>query len=112
MTILKPSNAKPFDWKLKEFEIIRQKVKFKRDHGYKQQKRLKYKRAINKYTGKLKETKTTTNFITKIIYYSTKTLQINLILKVSSPQRESDMLKSSQSWMCPWSQFLVFQFVP
>jgi len=39
-------------------------VKFKRDHGYKQQKRFKYERAINKYTGKLKERKTTTDFIT------------------------------------------------
>ena len=50
-------------------ESSNKKVKFKRDHGYKQQKRLKYERAINKYTGKLKETKTTTNFITKVIYY-------------------------------------------
>ena len=71
-------------------------MKFKRDHGYKQQKRLKYERAINKYTGKLKETKTTTNFITKIIYYSTKKLQINLTLKVSSPQRESYFEKFSK----------------
>ena len=29
------------------------------------------------------------NFITIVIYYITKYLQINLILKVSSPQRES-----------------------
>ena len=32
---------------------------------------------------------TTTNFITIVIYYITKNLQINLILKVSSPHRES-----------------------
>ena len=30
-------------------------MKFKMDYRYKQQKRLKYERAINKYTGKLKE---------------------------------------------------------
>jgi len=58
-------------------------VKFRRDNGYKQQKRLKHERAINKYTGKLKEKKTT-----KVIYYLTKKLEINLILKVSSPQRD------------------------
>ena len=51
--------------------------------------RLKHERAINKYTSNLPEKNTTTNFITIIIYYITKNLQINLILKVSSPQRDS-----------------------
>ena len=60
-----------------------------RDNGYKQQNRLKHERAINKYPGKLKEKHTTTNFITKVIYYISKKFQINLILKVSSPQRDS-----------------------
>ena len=74
---------------MKRLKPIRQKVKLKRDHGYTQQKRLKHERAMNKYTGNLKENNTTTKFITNIIYYITKKLQINLILKVSSPQRES-----------------------
>ena len=64
-------------------------MKLKRDHGYTQQKGLKHERAINKYIWNLKEKNTTTNFITTVIYYITKNLQINLILKVSSPQRES-----------------------
>ena len=63
-------------------------MKLKRDHGYKQQKRLKHERAINKYTSNLQEKNTTTNFII-VIYYITKNLQINLILQASSPQRES-----------------------
>ena len=81
--------AKPFHRKLKYFEIIRQKVKFKSDNGYIQQKRIKNERAINKYTnsGKLKEKKLQENFIAKVIYYITKKLQINFILKVSSPER-------------------------
>ena len=53
------------------------------------EKRLKHEGAKNKYTGNLQENNTTTKFITNIIYYITKKLQINLILKVSSPQRES-----------------------
>ena len=57
-----------------------------RDHRYTQQKRLGHERAINKYTSKLQEKDTTTNFITNVIYYNTKKLQINLILKVSSPE--------------------------
>ena len=32
-------------------------MKLKRDHGYAQQKRLKYERAINKYTGNLQKRK-------------------------------------------------------
>ena len=64
-------------------------MKLKRDHGYTQHKRLKHERAINKYTSNLQEKNTTTNFITIVIYYIIKNLQINLILKVSSPQRES-----------------------
>ena len=58
-------------------------VKLKRDHGYSHQLRVKHERAMNKY-GK----STGTRFITKGIYYITKKLQINLILNVSSPQRE------------------------
>ena len=50
-------------------------------------KRLKHERAMN--TGNLQENSNTTKFIRNIIYYITKKLQINLILKVSSPQRES-----------------------
>ena len=65
-------------------------VKLKRDHGKTQQKKLKHERAMNKYTRNLEENKTTTKFITNIIYYiTTKKLQLNLILKVISPQRES-----------------------
>ena len=64
-------------------------MKLKRDHGYTQQKRLKHERAINKYKRNLREKNTITNFITIVIYYITKNLLINLILKVSSPQRES-----------------------
>ena len=41
-------------------------MKFKRDNGYKQQKRLKHETAINKYTGKFKEKKLRQNFITKL----------------------------------------------
>ena len=85
-----------------------------RDHRYIQQKRLDPERAINKYTGKLHERNTKTNFITNVIYYNTK----KLILKVSSPEIESlrednqMILKSSQSWMCPWSLLGCFHFVP
>ena len=64
-------------------------MKLKWDHGYTQHQRLKHERAINKFKGNLEEKNTRTNFITIVIYYSTKNLQINLILKVSSPQRES-----------------------
>ena len=64
-------------------------MKLKRDHGYTQQKKLKHKRAMNKYTGNLQEKNTLTNFITNVIYYTANKLQINLILNVSSPQRES-----------------------
>ena len=65
-------------------------MKLKRDHGYHtQQKGLKHERAINKYTGNLQEKNITTNFISNVIYYITNKLQINLIFKVSSPQRES-----------------------
>ena len=64
-------------------------MKLKRDHGYTKQKRLKHERVINKYSSNLEEKNATTNFITIVIYYITKNLQINLILKVSSPQRES-----------------------
>ena len=78
-------------------------MKLKRDHGHTQQKRLKHERAMNKlYTGNLQGKNTTTNFITNVIYYITKKLQMNFILKVSSPQRESPredtqmILKSSQ----------------
>ena len=38
-------------------------MKLKRDHGYTQQKRIKHERAMNKYTGNLKENNTTTKFI-------------------------------------------------
>ena len=44
---------------------------------------------MNKYTGKLQEKNTTANFITNVIYYYTKKLQINLMLKVRLPERES-----------------------
>ena len=44
---------------------------------------------MSKYTGKLQEKKATTNFITNVIYYNTKKLQINLTLKVSSQETES-----------------------
>ena len=64
-------------------------MKLKWNHGYAQHKRLKHERAINKYRRNLQEKNTTTNFITIVIYYITKNLQINLILKVSSPHRES-----------------------
>ena len=65
-----------------------------------------------------KKKTTTRNFITNVIYYNTKKLQVNLILKVSSPGRESVrednqmILKSSQSWMCPWSLLGCFHLVP
>ena len=52
-------------------------------------KRLKHERGINKYTSNLQEKNTTTNFITIVIYFIIKNLQINLILKARSPQRES-----------------------
>ena len=64
-------------------------MKLKSDHGYTQQTILKHERAINKYTSNLQEQNTTGNFITIVIYYITKNLQINLVLKVRSPQRES-----------------------
>ena len=59
------------------YNLIRQKEKLKRDHGYTQQKRLNYERAMNKYSRNLQENNTTTKFITNIIYYITKKLQIN-----------------------------------
>ena len=81
-------------------------------------KRLKHERAINKYTGNLQGKNTAANFITNVIYYITKKVQFNFILKVSSPQTESlrednhMILKSSQSWMCPWSLLGCLHFVP
>ena len=55
-----------------------------------QQKKLKHETAMNKlYTDNLWENNTTTKFITNIVHYITKKLQINLILKVSSLQRET-----------------------
>ena len=35
-----------------------------------------------------------------------------LTTKRVNKRRRSDILKSSQSWMCPWSQFGCFHFVP
>ena len=73
---------------------------------------------MNKYTGKLQEKDTTTNFITNVIYYNTKKLQINLNLKVSSPETESltednqMILKRSQRWMCRWSLLGAFTSCP
>ena len=72
-------------------------MKLKRGHGYIQQKGLKYERAMNKYIGNLQENNTTTKFITNIIYYITKKLQINLILKVSSLQ----MRRSNRNFNIP-----------
>ena len=73
-------------------------MKLKRDHGYTQQKRLKHEREINKYTGNLQGKNTTTNFVTNVIYCISKKLQINLILKVSSPQRESLRQDNQTFW--------------
>ena len=69
------------------------------DHRYTQQtERLGHERAMNKYTGKLQEKDTTTDFITNVIYYNTKKLQINLVLKVSSPERESPKRRESDDF--------------
>ena len=45
----------------------------------------------------LKEKKLQQNLITKVIYYITKKLQINLILKVSSPERE--LIREDQKFL-------------
>ena len=94
-------------------------MKFKRDHGYTQQKRLKHERAINKYTGNLQEKNTTTNFITNVIYYiiyqeitNQFDFESQLTTKRVTKRKKSDILKSSQSWMCPWFQLSCFHFVP
>jgi len=50
-------------------------VKFKRGNGYKEQKRLKHERAINKYTGKLEEKKNATKLDNKsnLLHYQEMT---------------------------------------
>ena len=58
-------------------------------HEYTQQKRLNYERAMNKYSRNLQENNTTTKFITNIIYYITKKLQINFIFEKSAHHKES-----------------------
>ena len=82
-------------------------------------KRLKHERAINNYTGNLQEKKYYNKFHTKCNLLHNLPRNYKSIWfwksahhKESHQEKKSDILKSSQSWMCPLPQLGCFHFLP